>query len=168
MIILPQNLWHIWICSVNVKNVLINLHANYTCSCMFSHDQFGWGIIIEWKGHRNNCIVTMFPFMSFPTIPTHFLCISINFLFCVHVRVYTVVIPSKGQNVALHFYDEDHRVDRVQGIISNRPNWDPSHPLTRRRVGTLHFCSWGGHTRLWERGCLGGPFRTRGTDNLVL
>ncbi len=29
------------------KNVLINLHANYTCSCMFSHDQFGWGIIIE-------------------------------------------------------------------------------------------------------------------------
>ncbi len=61
----------------------------------------------------------------------------------------------------------NHRVDRVPGFFSSRPNWDTP-PLTRRRVHvppSLWFQ--GMHTKS-ERGGEGVPIRTEGTDPVVL
>ncbi len=61
--------------------------------------------------------------------------------------------------------EERHRVDRVLGLFSNRPNWDfptsPPHPLAS--VSSPSFGPGGVHTRLRERGC-GGPNSDKGTD----
>ncbi len=48
-----------------------------------------------------------------------------------------------------------HRVDRVLGFFSSRPNWD--HLTRRRQCPPLWFRGWGGHTR-WGGG-LGGERR---------
>jgi hypothetical protein len=55
-----------------------------------------------------------------------------------------------------------HRVDRVLGVFSGHPNWDPptSSPSSL-------FGSGGGHTRLRERGW-GGPSSDEGAVTVVL
>ncbi len=55
----------------------------------------------------------------------------------------------------------EHRVDRVPGFLSSRPNWLPR-PLTSKRVQVQG----GGHTRLRERGG-GGANSDEWTDTLV-
>jgi hypothetical protein len=60
-----------------------------------------------------------------------------------------------------------HRVDRVLGIFSSRPNWDSPNPLTRRRVGSPSFGSGGGrgtHSLAGEG--VGGPNSDEGTDTV--
>jgi hypothetical protein len=57
-----------------------------------------------------------------------------------------------------------HRVDRVLGFFSSRPNW-AHHPLTRRRVCPPPFGSEGRDTLACE---LGGPNSDEGTDTVVL
>jgi len=70
----------------------------------------------------------------------------------------------------------NHRVDRVLGFISNRPNWDP-HPLTRRQLCPLPPLVPGGrtHSVAGEGWWLpitspdaGGPNSDEGTDTVVL
>jgi hypothetical protein len=59
-----------------------------------------------------------------------------------------------------------HRVDRVLGFFSSRPDWNPFTPLTRRRVcPPLWFRGKGKHTRLREREW-GSPNSDEGTDTL--
>ncbi len=163
-----------WFCSVNVKNVLINLHANYTCSCMFSHDQFGWGIIIEWKGHRNNCIVTVFPFVSFPTFPTHFFIIWFRFVYfyqfyflCSCTSIYCSY-PLQGTKCSITFLW--WRPQSRQSARHNLQSSELGPPPTLSHAGECvpSIFVRGGLTHLWERGCLGGQFGRGGTDTLVL
>ncbi len=56
----------------------------------------------------------------------------------------------------------NHRVDRVPGFFSSRPNWDLLHP--HPQVSVFPPLVPGGHTRLRERGKVGGgvPIPTMG------
>jgi hypothetical protein len=63
-----------------------------------------------------------------------------------------MTLQSMGQSTE---YTECHA-----GFLSCRPNWLPR-PLARKRVLPPPFGSWGGHTRLLERG-RGEPIRTKG------
>jgi hypothetical protein len=53
-----------------------------------------------------------------------------------------------------------HRVDRVPGFFSSRPNWDPCTPSPSGECVLPFGSERGGHTRLRERGW-GVPIRTR-------
>ncbi len=56
-----------------------------------------------------------------------------------------------------------HRVDRVLGFFSSRPNWDPPLPHTQKSVYPPPFGSGGGGTLAcgWGGGG-GGPIQARG------
>ncbi len=67
-------------------------------------------------------------------------------------------------NRSIAFYI--HRVDRVLGFFSSRPNWDSPTPSPAGECAPLWF--WGeGHTGLRERGW-GSPNSDEGTDTVVL
>jgi hypothetical protein len=59
-----------------------------------------------------------------------------------------------------------HRVYRVPGFLSSRPNWVP-HPLTRKGVFFPTFPFVSGDTLAGGEG-VGGPNSDEGTDTLVL
>ncbi len=60
-----------------------------------------------------------------------------------------------------------HRVDRVLGFFSSRPNWDSPTPSHGGEFPSPPLVKGEGHTRLRERGW-GGPSSDEGTDTLVL
>jgi hypothetical protein len=70
-------------------------------------------------------------------------------------------IPIIGFSIGLQ-----HKVDRVLGFFSSLPNWDPL-PHPEASVSPPWF--WGeGHTRLRDRGWVGGPNSDEGTVTVIL
>ncbi len=64
----------------------------------------------------------------------------------------------------LNLASGNHRVERVLGIFSTRPNWDaPSHPQASVSPPLVP----GGNTLAWVEG-VGGPNSDVGTDTVVL
>ncbi len=66
-------------------------------------------------------------------------------------------------------YAVDHKVDRVLGFSSSRPNWDPPPPQPAGEFGSPPPPPWvpGGGTHLLGGQGLGGPNTDEGTDTLV-
>jgi hypothetical protein len=56
---------------------------------------------------------------------------------------------------------QNHRVYRVPGILSSRPNWVPPTPPARECCPSTLFVQKGRHTRFLGRGCEGTQFRRR-------
>jgi len=60
----------------------------------------------------------------------------------------------------------NHKVDRVLGFFSSRPNWDPLYPTHRQASVPLSFGSGGTHSIAGEG--VGAPIRKRGQTLLYL
>ncbi len=72
---------------------------------------------------------------------------------------YKTNIYREGVILFTYSYTMKHKVDRVQGFLSSRPN-GVAHPLTRKLVLPPPFNGGGGHTCMRERG-YADPIRTR-------
>ncbi len=131
---------HMWLCTRSVPNFLLTKNA--------SRPRWG-GVSLTWRPCSPSSFCSGWrwppsppPSTSSPSRRRRCLRSENKYLFSYSKLL---ILPRHWNFFKEYSWGSYHRVDRVLGIFSNRPNWDP-HPVPHRRVCPSPFGSVGGGT----------------------